>query len=115
MKVLDLTRTSDLPVVCMTQADLDALDEYSCSIPTGTRIGKRWKKNLNGYMGPSLDMLDPFASIPHGRIELRHRHEEFFEPEWVMGEYAESGKAGTVLVRWSRVVITPSGKEEPCQ
>lgn len=31
--------------ISLTQKQFDELPEYSCSIPTGTTIGKRWKKN----------------------------------------------------------------------
>jgi hypothetical protein len=37
--------------VSLTKEAFDALDEYSCSIPTGTTIGKRWKRG-EPYHGP---------------------------------------------------------------
>lgn len=39
----------NLPKVQITQADWDALPEYSLSIPTGFEDGKRWKKYHEVY------------------------------------------------------------------
>jgi hypothetical protein len=32
--------------VSITREELEALPEYSCSIPTGTTIGKRWRRDV---------------------------------------------------------------------
>lgn len=40
----------NLEPVDMTQAEVDALLEYSTTLPTGKTIGKRWKRQL--YAGP---------------------------------------------------------------
>jgi hypothetical protein len=48
--------------VTLTRAEFDALPEYSTSIPTGTTIGKRWKRNMgNGvwWMGSYAEHPDP--------------------------------------------------------
>lgn len=39
-----------LETVTMTQAEVDALLEYSTTLPTGKTIGKQWKRQL--YVGP---------------------------------------------------------------
>jgi hypothetical protein len=39
-----------LEVVEMTQAEIDALLEYSTTLPTGKTVGKRWKRRL--FLGP---------------------------------------------------------------
>lgn len=40
---------NSLPVIEMTQSEVDALLEYSTTLPTGKTIGKRWKRRL--YVG----------------------------------------------------------------
>ncbi|HXH77299.1 hypothetical protein [Nocardioides sp.] len=39
-----------LEPVTLTQAEVDALLEYSTTLPTGKTIGKQWKRQL--YVGP---------------------------------------------------------------
>lgn len=83
---------SDAPaIIALTQRELDALPEYSCSTPTGTRIGKRWKRNKNAY--PAL------AGKP---------------PEWWQGEYYELPESDPdkvvrgveqIGIRWSRILV----------
>ncbi len=69
--------------VHMTQSELDALSEYSCSLPTGTTIGKSWKRNVNAYTGRADS------------------------PDWWMGYYTESDLPGQVGIEWRRVVLPP--------
>jgi hypothetical protein len=40
-------RRDSLPLLDITQDALDALPEYSASIPTGVTLGKTWKCNLH--------------------------------------------------------------------
>lgn len=47
-------------------ADFAALLDYSCSLPSGTTVGKRWKRRRNYYdesqgwvMGEYVDHPDP--------------------------------------------------------
>ena len=42
---------ADDKTAVMEQADFDALPEYSCSVPTGQTIGKRWKRARNTWNG----------------------------------------------------------------
>lgn len=35
--------------IVLTQKEFDNLLEYSCSLPTGTTIGKKWKKGWPYY------------------------------------------------------------------
>jgi len=51
----------------ITESELAKLPEYSCSVPTGTTIGKRWKYDHNAYN-------------PRKTSE---------EPEWYIREYVE--------------------------
>lgn len=38
-----------IETITLTQKQFDDLPEYSCSIPTGTTIGKQWKKNIYAF------------------------------------------------------------------
>jgi hypothetical protein len=67
----------------ISRADLFALLEYSCSIPSGTIIGKRWRRDIHAYRTPS---------IPD---ELH---------EWKIGEYIEDPDPDTVGIRWTWAV-----------
>lgn len=44
--------------LCVTQTEFNSLKEYSSSIPTGTTIGKRWKRNCSGnwFIGEYVDI-----------------------------------------------------------
>ena len=64
--------------VVLTQAEFDALPDYSCSIPSGTTIGKQWKRR-------------------------RNYHDE--SSGWLRGEYAESTRPGRVLINWRNIVV----------
>ena len=48
--------------------ELESMDEYSCSLPTGTTVGKIWKRNLTAFQRSQ------------GRV---------LEPEWIVCMYAE--------------------------
>lgn len=87
------------PILCrgeftfMTMAALDALPEYSCSLPTGTSKGKRWKRS--------------------DEYELRDRGQS--GPLcWWMGEYGDSfpdprGErfGHRVRITWRRILVVP--------
>lgn len=34
-----------METIILTKQEFDELPEYSCSMPTGTTIGKKWKRN----------------------------------------------------------------------
>jgi hypothetical protein len=51
-----------LPVLPLTDREMDALPEYSASIPTGKTLGKRWRRGVRQAAAAS--------------------------PRWVVGEYA---------------------------
>lgn len=36
--------------IVLTKQEFDSLPEYSCSIPTGTTIGKKWKMNRFAFV-----------------------------------------------------------------
>lgn len=65
------TQTPDLVI---SRKDLAVLLEYSCTIPTGTIIGKRWRRNV--HFGTRID------------------------PEWMIGEYIEDPDPKMVGIKW---------------
>lgn len=75
-------KVARLPHVELTQAELEALPEYSCSLPTGTTIGKRWKLDVHFRPGP------PNAF-----------------PAWLLGEYTAHPDPGLVGITWRRIVV----------
>jgi hypothetical protein len=76
-------RIAGLPVERIKRSTLDKLPEYSCSLPTGTIVGKVWKKNLNAF--------DP-----------AHRGEA---PLWVICEYVECALPGQIGIDYRRAEI----------
>jgi len=66
----------------LTEAELEALPEYSTTVPTGTTIGKRWKRNLNWR-----------SDLP---------------PRWVVGEYVADPEPGYVQIHWKHVGRDPN-------
>lgn len=77
--------TVDNDTALMSQDVFDRLPEYSCSVPTGTRVGKRWKRR------------EPHHGEPH---------------KWFMGEYQDRmltirrrPKQRWVVIHWRDIVI----------
>jgi hypothetical protein len=73
-----------LPEVALTQSDFDALNEYSCTLPTGTMIGTRWKCGR------------PY----HG-----------LRTAWYLGEYVPCDLPGQVGIRWRRIRVISDANE----
>lgn len=67
----------------LTQKEFDDLPDYSCSVPTGTTIGKRWKRRKDYY--DQLALNDP--------------------TRWFIGEYVPCDTPGYVGIKWSVVEI----------
>jgi len=68
--------------IMLTQAEFDALPEYSCTLPTGTTIGKRWK-----------------CGIPYGAPKANKK--------WSMGEYTPCDEPGMVGLVWRKIIVAP--------
>jgi len=68
--------------IVISRRELGKLPEYSCSIPTGTTIGKRWRRRTN-YNDPNSD--------------------------WCIGEYVPYPSPGTVGIKW-RWAIDANGE-----
>ena len=75
----------ELETVLVTQKFFDDLPEYSCSMPTGTTIGKQWKRG-EPYLVPRTS--------------------------WFLGEYVECDKPDHVGITWKRIVICPERSKE---
>jgi hypothetical protein len=73
-----MTVMAHMESVELSRAEFDALLDYSASIPTGTTIGKKWKRR-NDYYDESKG--------------------------WVMGEYFDIGEKDSVGIRWFNIVL----------
>lgn len=67
----------------MTMDEFEGLPEYSCTVPTGTTVGKRWRREE-----------------PYHRQALGPR-------TWYMGEYGEPGEDRQVPITWRQIFIVP--------
>lgn len=86
----DLPRDQRLEVgkpLALTQREIEELcreyGEYSCSIPTGTTIGKRWMCNANAYTPGAEDdwYLCEYVSDPDPKmVGIRTYHVVIDEP-----------------------------------
>lgn len=72
----------------MSLQTLLQLDDYSCSLPSGTVINKRWRRLV------PWNENDPDA-------------------KWWMGEYAESNEPDYVDIVWREIFIKPYKNGEP--
>lgn len=75
-----------LQVLRLTPRQFLELPEYSCSLPTGTTIGKRWRR---------LDGAHDREFIAGGG-----------KPKWIIGEYLNSSGPAKVSIYWYKPVIT---------
>lgn len=72
-------------IVYLTYNELKDLPEYSCSLPTGTIEGKRWKRDMNfGNYKKNPDL----------------------QPDWVMGEYVDHPDPQKIGIEWSRIIVS---------
>lgn len=67
--------------ICLSEKDFESLDDYSCSIPSGTYVGKRWKRRF------------PYV------------HDPDVVPVWTMGEYCECDTPGQIGINWRPIVV----------
>jgi hypothetical protein len=83
---------AELPPLQMTLRALEALLEYSCSLPTGTTPGKRWRNHYGSYL--------PNFTSNGGK------------PRWIIGEYDPNAKPEdkTIAINWYRPVIRVPAK-----
>lgn len=80
----------------MPQEVFERLAEYSCSLPTGTVIGKRWRSARTTHVMPPRAVEETSIGEPlPGRI-------------WLMGEYYalspdENPRGDLIGIRWRRI------------
>lgn len=67
-----------MKTIALSKQEFDALPEYSCTLPTGTTVGKRWK-----------------LGWPYHEPRTR----------WFLGEYAKSDLPGMVDIVWREIVF----------
>jgi hypothetical protein len=80
----------------MTKKELEALPEYSSSIPTGTTIGKRWKRQTYKKSDPPIP-VDVYGYDKDGFFKM--------VPDWwLMGEYATADDPKYVKIIWRNVI-----------
>lgn len=65
--------------------ELESIDEYSCSLPTGTTIGKMWKRDMN-------------------EAERYHTGRPLPE-EWVVAMYIPDDRPDSVGIVWFNVEL----------
>ncbi len=70
----------------LTVAQFLDLPVYSCTLPDGTTIGKKWARDIN----------EP---------KRFHGPDKTIEPEWWTGEYIPSNLPGMVGIKWRRVKL----------
>jgi hypothetical protein len=80
----------------MTRAELLALPEYSTSLPTGTTLGKRWRRDANFWAQRTLAHLHFFDGTPQA---------EDYAPKWVVGEYVPCALKDQVGINWALAVL----------
>ena len=78
-------RRANFPILRLTASEFAALPDYSCSLPTGTTIGKRWRR---------LDGSHDRRFIASGG-----------KPRWIVGEYTRD------VVTSNRVVVGDRGPD----
>jgi len=83
----------EVEVVELTRAEFDALLEYSCTVPTGTTIGKRWKKNADAYQGQHTILskaVEDITGLPQN---------------WWMGEFVEDPDPKMIGIKWRKIQL----------
>jgi len=74
--------SEDLPIETMSKRAFDDLPDYSCTIPTGVRAGKKWKRR------------EPYMDNPENKYT------------WYLGEYCKHPTDDTkCLLRWSLIKV----------
>ena len=74
-------------VIICTQGYFDSLGEYSCSLPTGTTVGKHWKRNNGAYIKDAPD-------------------------DWVICEYVDHPDPKKVGIRYWKPEIQSAAADE---
>jgi hypothetical protein len=105
--------------VRLTWAELQALPEYSCSLPSGTYVGKRWKRNINAYARPHADdctaphekttrgIVCPCIQAFSNRCPQCVAVGKNLKPNWWLGEYVDDPDPKQIGIVWTRILVRP--------
>jgi hypothetical protein len=96
----------------MDKEYFEALGEYSCSLPTGTYVGKRWKRNtVNTPRWKCSDCATMYAGwgtadqpCPDSGCDGKLKFIEV-PPDWLMGEFYDVGSREKVGIRWRKIFV----------
>ena len=83
----------EVELVELTRREFDELPEYSCTLPTGTTIGKKWKCNRNAYRGRDTAISDAEEKITGIPIN------------WWMGTYVDHPDPKLVGIKWQKIQL----------
>jgi hypothetical protein len=76
----------------LTRREWYELGEYSCSLPSGTVAGRRWKRNLNAY-------------APIKWVDGKPTRGDREEALWRIGEYYDIGSKTEIGIRWTIPIV----------
>jgi hypothetical protein len=80
----------------LSKREFEALLDYSCSLPTGTTIGKRWKRS------------DVYSREKMAIARQERRALELWELNWWMGEYIPDKDPTMIGIEWTPILLPPS-------
>lgn len=81
--------------IFLTQKEFDELLEYSTSVPTGTAVGKIWKRGV--YVFKQNGKVYNAGYLPHGC--------ELIEKKWFHCQYVKSEKLEHVDIKLKEIVV----------
>lgn len=82
--------------VMLTKQEFEALLDYSCSLPTGTIVGKRWKCS------------DAYSRGKMAAARAQGRALTVGELNWWMGEYIPHKDPKLIGIEWTPILLPPS-------
>lgn len=93
----------------ISRDELRRLPNYSCTLPTGPRVGFRWRRDLHEPKRFAANHEKPLCLTDEqlDRWEAFKQKWKDIEPEWVIGEATHSDEPGMVGIVWSWAVECP--------
>lgn len=85
-----MTEATPRPTVVMPRAEFAALLDYSCSLPTGVVIGKRWRRKKDYYDESKGWLLGEYYALEGNDREVGIRWSELLIAEDVAAEEARA-------------------------
>jgi len=90
--------------VLLTPDEFDDLGEYSWSLPTGARIGKRWRRCVAWLGRRELRSPNP-VDATLGLVAP--------PSEWWLGEYVDIGERDHAGILWRRIFVATGSAAAP--